>query len=167
MKRTIILLMVVMASVITMSAQEEKKTIYVIDGKQVENFDGSQLQGKTIVHYSVEPQLNIHNIVTSDVTGGKAVKGVRVIATKKVIHKEATDPAETIQEHVQAKEGEVVYVMDGKIVPYSEVKNMPTSKVYSMEILKNKQSADYQKYAKEAVESGKLTPKSIVKITTK
>ena len=49
MKRTIILLLVAVLSVATMSAQKIKKAVYVIDGHQVENFDGSQLNGKTIV----------------------------------------------------------------------------------------------------------------------
>ena len=52
MKRTIILLLVAVLSVATMSAQKIKKPVYVIDGHQVENFDGSQLNGKTIVKYS-------------------------------------------------------------------------------------------------------------------
>ena len=53
MKRTIILLLVAVLSVATMSAQKIKKAVYVIDGHQVENFDGSQLNGKTIVNYSI------------------------------------------------------------------------------------------------------------------
>lgn len=167
MKRTVIFLFVAVFSVVALCAQESRKTIYVIDGKQVENFDGSQLTGKTIVHYSVDPQLNIHNIITSDVTGGKTVKGVKVFATKKIIHKDANAPADITTEYIQAKDGEVLYVMDGKIVPYSDIKKLPSSKVDSMVVIKDKLSPDYQKYAKEAVESGKLTPKGIVKITTK
>lgn len=66
MKRTIILLLVAVLSVATMSARKIKKAVYVIDGHQVENFDGSQLNGKTIVKYSIEPVSNIHVIITSD-----------------------------------------------------------------------------------------------------
>ena len=54
MKKTILFLLVALLNFATMSAQEVKKTIYVIDGKKVENFDGSQLKGKTIVNYTID-----------------------------------------------------------------------------------------------------------------
>ena len=121
MKRTIILLLVAVLSVATMSARKIKKAVYVIDGHQVENFDGSQLNGKTIVKYSIEPVRNIHVIVTSD------------------------------------------YKIKGKIVPYSEMKKTPSSKIDSVTIIKDKGTATYVKYAKEAGRE----PKCIIKVVTK
>ena len=58
MKRIILCLLVAALSVAFVHAQETKKTIYVIDGKQVENFDGSQLVGKTIINYSINSNDN-------------------------------------------------------------------------------------------------------------
>ena len=68
MKKTILFLLVALLNFATISAQEVKKTIYVIDGKKVENFDGSQLKGKTIVNYTIDPEHNIHAIFTSHST---------------------------------------------------------------------------------------------------
>ena len=47
---------------------ESHDNFYVIDGKHVENFDGSQLVGKTIKHYDMKvlPNTIIHNIFTTD-----------------------------------------------------------------------------------------------------
>ena len=82
MKRTIILLLVAVLSVATMSARKIKKAVYVIDGHQVENFDGSQLNGKTIVKYSIEPVRNIHVIVTSDYKiKGRTISDVKTVTT--------------------------------------------------------------------------------------
>lgn len=63
--------------------------------------------------------------------------------------------------------------MNGKIVPYTEIKNMPSSKIVSISVVKNKQDpefmklSEYLKYAKDANKYGKLDPKCIIKITTK
>ncbi len=47
---------------------EAHEHFYVIDGKHIENFDGSQLIGKTIKHYDMKvlPNTTIHNIFTTD-----------------------------------------------------------------------------------------------------
>ena len=65
MKRIISLALSAMLLCLTASAQEN---FYVIDGKRVENFDGSQLIGKTIKHYDLKrlEHTTIHNIFTTD-----------------------------------------------------------------------------------------------------
>ncbi|MBR1557803.1 MAG: hypothetical protein IJ647_08605 [Prevotella sp.] len=65
MKRIIFLALSAMLLCLTASAQEN---FYVIDGKRVENFDGSQLIGKTIKHYDLKrlEHTTIHNIFTTD-----------------------------------------------------------------------------------------------------
>ena len=73
MKKMILLLLVAVLCVATMAAQETRKAIYVIDVKQIENFDGSQLVGKTIVNYSIDHAHNLHSIITSELRGGKEV----------------------------------------------------------------------------------------------
>ena len=53
---------------VQVKAVESHDNFYVIDGKHVENFDGSQLVGKTIKHYDMKelPTTTIHNIFTTD-----------------------------------------------------------------------------------------------------
>ena len=84
MKRTILFLLVAILAAATMSAQETKKTLYVIDGKAVENFDGSQLQGKTIVNYTIDSEHNIHSILTSAFdTKGRTIGKVKILSISK------------------------------------------------------------------------------------
>jgi len=164
MKRTILLLLVAVLSVATMSAQETRKATYVIDGKVVADFDGSQLKGATIVSYTIEPETNIHAIFTSKYdTGGQKIGGVKIL-TSTEDGKEVTS-GETTSESIKIKSTEeVVYVLDGKVVPFSDIKDMPSSKIASMEVIKDKENLKYIKYANEAKV---FNPKAIIKITTK
>lgn len=171
MKKTILFLLVAVLAVATMSAQGTKKALYVIDGNVVENFDGSQLQGKTIVSYTIEPECNIHTIITSAFdTKGRKISNVKSVATSKV---ESVRKVEELKdakicnvssESVHIDSGkEAVFVMNGKIVTYSEIKDIPSSNIVSINVIKNKKDADYIKYAKAA----KQEPKCVVKVTTK
>ncbi|MBQ7181908.1 MAG: hypothetical protein IJR87_11560 [Bacteroidaceae bacterium] len=65
MKRIIFLALSAMLLCLAASAQEN---FYVIDGQRVENFDGSQLVGKTVRHYEIKrlEHTTIHNIFTTD-----------------------------------------------------------------------------------------------------
>ena len=161
MKRTIILLLVAVLSVATMSAQKIKKAVYVIDGHQVENFDGTQLNGKTIVNYSIEPVSNIHFIVTSDYKiKGRTISDVKTFTT---VTKVDSITVNTTQSTGVDKKEDVLCVINGKIVPYSEMKKTPSSKIDSVTIIKDKGTATYVKYAKEAGRE----PKCIIKVVTK
>lgn len=53
---------------VQVKTMEAHENFYVIDGKHIENFDGSQLVGKTIKHYDMKvlPNTTIHNIFTTD-----------------------------------------------------------------------------------------------------
>lgn len=169
MKRTILFLLVAILAATTMSAQETKKTLYVIDGKAVENFDGSQLQGKTIVNYTIDSEHNIHSIFTSAFdTKGRTIGKVKILSISKAedgkeakVHNLSSESL-----HIDSNE-DVVFVMNGKIVPYSEIKEIPSSKIASMTVIKNKKDADYIKYANDVIKYTKADPKCIIKITTK
>ncbi|MDO4949428.1 MAG: hypothetical protein Q4E55_04585, partial [Bacteroidales bacterium] len=82
MKKTILFLLLAVLSVANMHAQETKKATYIIDGKAVENFDGSQLKGKTIVNYTIEPENNIHAIFTSEYELADKVGNVQILPSK-------------------------------------------------------------------------------------
>ncbi|MCR5130796.1 MAG: carboxypeptidase-like regulatory domain-containing protein [Prevotella sp.] len=67
MKKTILITLVSILFCLNTGAQ---KVVYEIDGQTVENFDGKQLDGKTIKNYIIEQQpsaqTTIHKITTTD-----------------------------------------------------------------------------------------------------
>ncbi len=165
MKRTILSLLMAAFVFATASAQQSVKATYVIDGKKVENFDGSQLKGKTIVNYTIDPEYNIHAIFTSEYdTKGREIAKVRVLTTQESVEagdgKTVTSTSEVI--HVSPNE-DALFVLNGKTVPYASFKELPSAKIASLNVIKDKKNPDYIKYSKDA----KQAPKCIVVITTK
>ena len=85
MKRIIFLAFSAMLLCLMASAQENH---YFIDGKRIENFDGSQLVGKTIKHYDLKrlEQVTIHNISTTDnwvkIQSASSATTVRVLSAE-------------------------------------------------------------------------------------
>jgi len=167
MKKKILLLLVAVISVATMDAQEMRKAIYVIDGKQVENFDGSQLVGKTIINYSIDSEHNLHSIITSDLTGREDVKSVKVLSTSKVIKADESVNTGVSTDIIRAKADEIVYVLDGKITPYSEIQSMSSSRIDSMTVIKDKDNPTFKKISEEYKKTYKIVPKCIILITSK
>lgn len=167
MKKTILLLLVAVFSVATIGAQETKKAVYVIDGKQVENFDGSQLAGKTIVNYSIDPEHNLHSIITSDMTGGKEVKSVKVLSTSKAISSDESVTPGFTTNVIRTESDEIIYVLNGRIVPYSEILSMSTSKLDSITVIKDKENHDFKKFADEYIKTSQKAPTCVILITTK
>ena len=167
MKKKILLLLVAVLSVATMGAQETRKAIYVIDGKQIENFDGSQLVGKTIVNYSIDHAHNLHSIITSELTGGKEVKSVKVLSASKTIKSDEPVNTGVSTDIIHVKADEIAFVLDGKIVPYTEIQPLSSSNIESMTVIKNTQDKNFQKFSKEYMKIYKTIPKQIILITTK
>lgn len=167
MKKSILFLLVAVISVASIHAQETRKAIYVIDGKQVEKFDGSQLKGKTIVNYSIDPEHNLHSIITSDMTGGKEVKSVKVLSTTKVDRSDASVTSGVTTDVIRAESGEIIYVLDGKIVPYSKIHSMSSSKIESMTVVKDKDNPIFKKLADEYTKTYKKVPTCVILITSK
>lgn len=169
MKKTILLLLVAVLSVATIGAQETKKAVYVIDGKHVKNFDGSQLEGKTIISWTITPEHNLHSIITSDMTSGKDVKSVKILTTEKVLQSDepVTQSDEPVTDIIRADAGEIVYVLDGKIVPYSKIQSISSSKIDSMKVVKDKENHDFKKFADEYIKTSQIAPICVILITTK
>ncbi len=167
MKKNILLLLVAVLSVATMAAQETRKTIYVIDGKQVENFDGSQLVGKTVINYYIDSEHNLHSIITSELTGREDVKSVKVLSTSKVLKTDNPVNTSISTDIIRAEADEIVYVLDGKIVPSSEIQSMPSSKIDSMTVIKDKDNPTFQKISEEYKKTYKTVPKCVIIIATK
>ena len=167
MKKKILLLLVAVLSVATMDAQETRKAIYVIDGKQVGNFDGSQLVGKTIINYYIDSEHNLHSIITSELTGREDVKSVKVLSTSKVLKSGESVNTGVTTDIIHAEADEIVYVLDDKIVPYSEIQSMPSSKIDSMTVIKDKNNSIFQKISEEYKKKSKTPIKCVIIITTK
>ena len=85
MKRIIFLALGAMLLCLTASAQENH---YFIDGHRIENFDGSQLEGKTVRHYELKrlEHVTIHNIFTTDdwvkISGTNSAATVRTLTAE-------------------------------------------------------------------------------------
>lgn len=132
-------------SVTSLSAQEGKAT-YIIDGQKVENFNGSQLAGKTITSYTVND--NIHAIFTTDFNE-QTPTGVKVISSA-TFDKGPVD--DTIK--LRGVEGhEIVYVIDGKVTSSEKFMSTSTSNIESVSIIKSKDDPDFKKYANTNTEA--------------
>ena len=69
MKRFIITIFCAALFIASSSAQTSKTTEkYIIDGREITNFDGSQLKDKVILDYKIEPgtECFVHRITTAD-----------------------------------------------------------------------------------------------------
>lgn len=158
MKQITLIVLIAVFTAVNLMAQNSRKAIHIIDGAYVENFDGSQLAGKTIKSYSVDEETGVHIIYTSDYKGDEISK----IEVKKIIHsKDETgeiivsnvEGAQVKVINVNAKKGAmddetIVFVVDGKVVSPTVFKSMDVNSIESMEIVKNK-SDEFKKFAKE------------------
>lgn len=172
MKKTIMFMLLAVLAVETMRAQEATKSIYIIDGEHIENFDGSQLKGKTIESYSIDTKrdITVHVIATS---GHKPVREIKVLSSGRTIladsitqpYAEAYAKALKVDNtNVQRLSGDdAIFVVNDKVVPYSKIKGIASSSIISIEVIKDTKNPDYIKYAKEA----KREPKCVIKITTR
>lgn len=161
MKRMIVLVWAIWLSVSYLAAQQTtSKPVYYINGQRVENFDGSQLVGKTISYYKIENERNLHVILTADFTKGKEATDVIVLSDDKG---NGTDS----QPSARADKEEHIYVIDGQVVTGDKVKELPPSQIASIEVIKDKTHPDFVKYAREAQQSLHVRAKYILLITTK
>lgn len=80
-------IMAVLISLGTAFAQERGTgTIYVINHRIVSDFDGSQLQNKTVCDYQVIPESGTHVVFTADYT-----KAAKLHSTKVITNAEGTE----------------------------------------------------------------------------
>lgn len=169
MKRTVICWLAALFAIASLSAQEVKPARYIINGKVVKDFDGSQLVGQTITHYRLDGEHNAHIIFTSAYQGDaetmkkEAQAALDGVTKGKIsaltIHDGAVNPD-------SEQSGEKIYVLNGKVVPYSELKGL-SSKIVSMTVIKGKQHPDFVKYARDAVKYAGVDPKALIIITVK
>ena len=134
-------------------AQADTVNMYIIDASRVEHFDGSQLQGKTIAHYKIhatniggEPAL-IHEIITEEYSKRLDPMGEPTIIS-------AESPSISIRTTGNTVSAEdIVYVLDGVPVTYSEFKALDPKNISSIEVVKGGSTA---KKLQEFREQGRL-----------
>lgn len=168
MKRTVLFLAIAIISVASLAAENVKAPTYIINGKKVENFDGSQLKGKTIANYTIGEGTNVHVILTDDYVASKGgVKKVSVVQSVR-----PSKDGESITSSVDASHylsGEAVFVLDGKLVSVSEFTSLKPSALSTVKVIKDKNNADFKKYAEEAKKQSTtgVEPKCIIMATSK
>ena len=103
----------------TPAAAQDTLNQYVIDNKPVEQFDGSQLEGKTIVSYRIS---------TARSSSKDAIR----------IH--------TIRTKGSAQSEGPVYVLDGKRVTKKQIEKLAPSRIKSMTVVKNGSLKEVRQY---------------------
>ena len=135
----------VLLSAISISAQEVKAT-YIIDGQKVENFNGSQLAGKTISSYTVND--NVH-VITTTGSGVQIPTGIKVTATSR---QDDGSNDDTVKVHGVNLQG-IVYVIDGEVTSPNKFMSMSASNIESMSVIKFKDDPNFKKYAEANTEA--------------
>lgn len=167
MKRTILFLAIAIIGVASLAAENVKVPTYIIDGKKVENFDGSQLKGKTIANYTIDDATKVHVILTTEKVAGKTVSNVSVCQATRPV-KNGSKMTMTYESDVY-KPGETVFVFDGKLIYASEFTSLSPSVLSSIEMVSDKTNSKFKKYAEEAkkqLNSG-IEPKCVLIVTSK
>jgi hypothetical protein len=141
MKKILFIIVLMLCSVCLWGQQ----TIYVIDNVTVDNFDGSQLKGKTIGDYQItttgkgNKAVTVHAITTVKRTMRSQIivndNGQVIMKTDTLLNRfgGASLKSETVVPNF-------VYVIDGKVVEESEVKNLPTKQIQSVTVVKDSES---------------------------
>ena len=130
MKRIIFLALSAMLLCLTASAQENH---YFIDGHRIENFDGSQLEGKTVRHYELKrlEHVTIHNIFTTDdwvkISGTSSVTTVRTLTAE-----EAGEPLASGA--VKAWMRNPLIIVDGEEFTGNIYKDIGTDNIKSIDV---------------------------------
>lgn len=95
--------------------------VYVIDKVMIENFDGSQLKGKTVLNYTITlcDGIRTHNITTQQ--GSEKSSST-------------------------ASKPKMIYVVNGKVVSQNELNAIKPENIKEMRVIKNPDSPEARKY---------------------
>ena len=113
MKRFIITIFCAALFMASSSAQTSKTTEkYIIDGREIANFDGSQLKDKVILDYKIEPgtECFVHRITTADSLKNLKVK---LDGWKIDIPKIFDEEANKGKYKLVIKKDKLLYIVDG------------------------------------------------------
>ena len=136
--KKIMLLFCLALTATTLSAQ---KTIYVVDNKTVDNFDGSQLVGKTIKEYRVSTTGKGHDAITvhsvTTVPSVYSVSGFASISedSLKIWNSKKQFQRDFLNAHLPSPK--IVYVIDGAEQEDAEAfQSLRSSEIKSITVLK-------------------------------
>ena len=157
---------------VSLSAQKREEIKFIIDGNEVENFDGSQLTGHTVESYNIETVKEGNKLIKKHIIlTDKSISVLKVRAdTIKVTHH---DPVYVINDErvVSKEEFNRLNANDIKFIEVSK-KNSETAKKYSAEDgvimiwLNESKSSTYIPMG-EVVKVVSTDPSKNVKVTTK
>ena len=149
-------------------AQVDTNDLYLIDNARVENFNGSQLDGKTVVSYKIMREnvagvpTRVHFITTNAPKDGSTpvvvmaspgLNDVTVVSLDKAEHPSitirSTDPSKSVDD--------ILFFVDGKQIASDEFKKLDPKDIASMEVMKD---ASAEAYLQGLKDQG-LVPKDI------
>ena len=149
MKKYILAVLLAAATVVCAQAQNSKKAqVYIIDGQVVENFDGSQLEGKSIASYDIDK--GRHIIQTAEakdvsVQTDFSVENVSVIG--------AGELSPSIR--LRGNGGpEPMIICDDKSISLEQMAQLGPNNIESITVIKDQRDPLYRKYCEEGFEGG-------------
>lgn len=167
MKRIIIAILTMLFLSLGSICAQPRKAIYVIDHEVVKDFDGSQIENKQISDYTIDRMVHIivtteyaqkHKIASSKlvhVAGGEQ-SGLYVISYdakgKEVQSTKLEKRGENVSNDSYVDDEGSLYVLDGKVITASEFKNISTSSIAEMKVIKHKNDPIFEKYASPRTE---------------
>ena len=157
MKRFLFTILCPLSLAATAMASEAADTIrmYYINDRLIEKFDGSQLKGAIIADYNISHQTSPNRanriIEKHDITTyATALKGLNLTGISEsysqISERLAQNAIKLAQKNIWRLDTIIVYI-DGKEVPYEQLKKMDTKSIKQMKYLK-KGSEDAMKLDK-------------------
>ena len=152
MKRFIITIFCAALFMASSSAQTSKTTEkYIIDGREITNFDGSQLKDKVILDYKIEPgtECFVHRITTAD--GVKKSNKV-VDITRIEIPNQADEGANKGKYKIVIKKDKLLYIVDG-VEKKNGLESIDPTNIASVTVFKpgSKEALSYGEAGKNGV----------------
>ncbi len=151
-------------------AQADTNDIYLIDLAKVENFNGSQLAGKTIRAYSIQREnvggvpTRIHLITTK--TDGAQTPVVAIFdndfnnATSVTVGEKSQPSISVRTTDPSLSADDIVYIVDGKQTGTEEFKKLDPKDIKSIEVMKDSSAAKYLQDLKDQGKyQGDVNPK--------
>ena len=152
MKRFIITIFCAVLFMVSSSAQTSKTTEkYIIDGKEITNFDGSQLKNKVILDYKIEPgtECFVHRITTAD-----SLKNLKVkLDGWKIDVPKIFDEGENKGKYkLVIKKDKLLYIVDG-VEKKSGLEGIDLTNIASVTVFKpgSKEALSYGEAGKNGV----------------
>ena len=152
MKRFIITIFCAAFFMASSSAQTSKTTEkYIIDGREITNFDGSQLKYKVILDYKIEPgtECFVHRITTADSLKNLKVK---LDGWKIDIPKIFDEGANKGKYKLVIKKDKLLYIVDG-VEKKNGLEGIDLTNIASMTVFKpgSKEALSYGEAGKNGV----------------